>query len=301
MFAGLETAVRSVSETRIRAHLEALVGVRHPQADLAALQRAEAYVRDHFTAAGLDTQSLPFTDDGQRFHNIVGTSKGTERPNETALVLAHMDSVADSPGADDNASGVAVLLELATILGRTRFKRTVKFVGTNLEERSEDRPEAPLLRGTNALLDVIRRDKWAVTGVLDLEMVGFAGDALPQRAPAGMPVPVPKQGNFIALVANQASADLIRYFKTAVESFAPRLPLLPLVVPGRGEMLPDVRRSDHAAFWDADIPALMVTDTSNFRNPHYHQPTDTLETLNLAFMAEVARASAGALASLASL
>jgi Zn-dependent M28 family amino/carboxypeptidase len=68
----------------------------------------------------------------------------------------------------------------------------------------------------------------------------------------------------------------------------PHLPIVPLIVPGNGEKLPDTRRSDHTSFWEQGFPAVMLTDTANFRNPHYHRPTDTLETLNLDFIAAVA-------------
>jgi hypothetical protein len=79
----------------------------------------------------------------------------------------------------------------------------------------------------------------------------------------------------------------------------PHLPLVPLVVPGNGELMPDTRRSDHSAFWEEGYPAVMLTDTANFRNPHYHQPTDTLDTLNLDFMAAVADAVTAATHALA--
>jgi hypothetical protein len=79
----------------------------------------------------------------------------------------------------------------------------------------------------------------------------------------------------------------------------PYLPVVPLMVPGNGEQLPDTRRSDHASFWEEGLPAVMLTDTANFRNPHYHQPTDTLETLNLGFMASVADGVTAAIRSLA--
>jgi hypothetical protein len=91
------------------------------------------------------------------------------------------------------------------------------------------------------------------------------------------------------MVGNQAAAGLANLMMEAGRGAVPELPLIPLIVPGRGEQLPDTRRSDHAAFWDEDYPAIMLTDTANFRNPHYHRATDTLETLNLEFIEQVTR------------
>jgi len=91
-------------------------------------------------------------------------------------------------------------------------------------------------------------------------------------------------------VGNEASRGLVEAFVQAVGRYRIPLPVVPLVVPGNGEILSDTRRSDHAPFWDMGYRAVMVTDTANFRSPHYHQPTDTLDTLNIPFAAEVCRA-----------
>jgi hypothetical protein len=106
-------------------------------------------------------------------------------------------------------------------------------------------------------------------------------------------VPIPAVGNFIAVVGNERSKKLIDGFALAVERYRVDLPFVEMAVPGNGEQLPDSRRSDHASFWDEGYKAIMVTDTTNFRTPHYHRPSDTLETLNLEFAAKVCCASAG--------
>ena len=109
-----------------------------------------------------------------------------------------------------------------------------------------------------------------------------------------MPIAVPTVGDFLGIVGNVASAHLVKAVEAAANQAVPNLRTISLVVPGNGELLPDTRRSDHAAFWHHGYPAVMLTDTANFRNPHYHQSTDTIETLNLAFMEQVARAVAAA-------
>lgn len=296
----IRDAIASISPERLQSHLERLEGVRHPVAAPEALHRAEDHVHASFKAAGLDTVDCTFSDDGRPYRNIVATSPGETHPAESVLVIAHMDTVAGSPGADDNASGVAGVLEIARALAPFRFARTVRYIGVNLEERTSDAADAPMVRGARALLDMAKAERWNIRGVLDLEMIGFASESVPQGAPAGFPPGLPPQGNFVAAVGNEASAFLVQAFGASIPEHAADLPFVPFIVPRQGETMPDVRRSDHAAFWDAGIPAIMITDTANFRNPHYHQATDRAGTLNFEFMARVARAAAGALVNLAS-
>ena len=132
-----------------------------------------------------------------------------------------------------------------------------------------------------------------------LESVAYAGEAAPQKKPKGLPMELPEFGNFVAVVGNEVSAGLVESFAQATSRYQISLPVLPLVVPGTGEMMPDTRRSGHSPFWDSGFRAVMVTDTANLRNPNYHEPTDTLETLNLPFAAEVCRAVCGVVADLA--
>jgi Zn-dependent M28 family amino/carboxypeptidase len=214
-------------------------------------------------------------------------------------VLAHFDTVATSPGADDNASGIAVLLELATLLSTFRFERSIQLVGVNLEENAGPDGAGQGTRGSRALAGFAREQAWDIEGVVVLESVAYAGDSVLQTAPAGIPLEVPAKGDFIALIGNENSKGLVQHFGAAIDRHRIPLPYLPLVVPGNGEMLPDTRRSDHAPFWDNGYRAIMVTDTTNFRNPHYHQPSDTLETLNLDFAGQVCRATAGLVIELA--
>ena len=132
-----------------------------------------------------------------------------------------------------------------------------------------------------------------IRGAIVLECVGYAcSEEGSQFAPAGVPIAVPSTGDFLAIIANTASAELAGAVERAANRHVPDLKTLSLLVPGKGERLPDTRRSDHAPFWDHGYPAIMLTDTANFRNPHYHQLTDTLATLDLTFMQRVAQAVA---------
>ena len=291
--------LNDVSIDRIRDHIRRLAVVRHPVAAPAALDQAAGYLAEIFASLGYTMSEHRFEDGGRPFSNLIATRTGIRYPEQRVIVLAHYDTVSTSPGADDNASGVALLLELATVLAARQFEKSVQFIGVNLEENALDCDAGTGTRGSSALARFAREQSWEIEGVVVLESVAYAGESVPQKVPAGIPLQVPEIGDFIAVIGNEASRGMVRDFGQAIERHRIPLPFLQLVVPGNGEMLPDTRRSDHAPFWDNGYPAIMVTDTTNFRNPHYHQPSDTPETLNLPFAAQVCKASLALLMELA--
>lgn len=289
----------AVSVAGIRKHITSLEGVRHPVAAPAALERARQYIHDTLQALGYPIDEQIFPDNGGEFSNVIATRAGASQPDRRVLVLAHYDTVSNSPGADDNASGVAVLLELAALFAAFSFDKTVQFIAVNLEENGDESVSCTGLRGSLALAALAREEGWDIEAVLVLESVAFAGASVRQTKPAGLPLDVPETGDFIAAIGNERSRLLVRAFEQAARRCGASLPVVSLVVPGNGEMFRDTRRSDHAPFWDLGYPAVMFTDTTNFRSPHYHQPSDTLETLNLPFAAEVCKAVAALLIDLA--
>ena len=299
----IEDVIAQVSVDRIRAHVRALEGVRHPIAAPEALEQATDYIQAELEACGHPVELHRFPAHDREFRNIVATHRGTRFPEERLLILGHYDTVDNSPGADDNASGVAVVLEIARLLAPLRFERTVQFVAVSLEERqlAGGTIETAGLFGSRALAAEAREQGWSLAGVIVLETIAYAGPDIVQRTPEGLPFSLPAVGDFLGVVGNEVSTGLVAAFVRAVGRYAIPLPIVPLVVPGNGEMLPDTRRSDHASFWDQGYPAVMLTDTADFRTPHYHQPTDTLETCNLAFAAEVCRAVVGVVADVAGL
>jgi Zn-dependent M28 family amino/carboxypeptidase len=252
------------------------------------LQQVEEYLADTFAELGLQVSAHPFEALGGTYRNVVASllpTHGTQNRDNGAtaaplILAAHYDTVEGSPGADDNASALAVLLETARRLRGTDRSREVLCIGFCLEEEN--------LLGSRAYAAELKAAGQHVAGAIVLECVGFAcGRDGSQTVPPGVPIAVPTVGNFLAIVGNAASAALAA---SVARAAGPHVPVVPLVIPGNGERLPDARRSDHAAFWDHGFPAVMLTDTANFRNPHYHRPTDTLETLDLAFLADVAAA-----------
>jgi len=271
-------------------HLGTLIGERHPVTAPASLRRAEAYLAEQFTLLGLDVSTHPFRARGETYRNVIGTmlpQKGDSPRAEGGLspspliIAAHYDTVEGSPGADDNASALAVMLEVARSLRGVPLARSVRFIAFCLEEEN--------LLGSLAYASSLQAAGEAICGAIVLECVGYArSEEGSQQQPP--PIAVPSVGDFLGIVGNAASAPLVKAVEAAANQAVPDLKTISLVVPGNGELLPDTRRSDHAAFWHHGYPAVMLTDTANFRNPHYHRPTDTLETLNLAFMEQVARA-----------
>jgi len=276
-----------LSESRIRQDLAALVGPRDPYEHVQALNAAGTYVAEQFHAAGLTVSEDAFRAEGHLVRNIVGIHRGMSAPQEEVLVVAHYDTKPGTPGADDNASAVAAMIESARALASTRFERTLIFVGFTLEEYG--------YQGSRRFARRAKEERREIVGVLDLEMVGFTSPV--QRLPPG--IRGRSIGDFIGVVGNRKSRRLVETFVASARRAVPSLPVESLVVSWNGYLLPIVRLSDHAPFWDAGFPAVMITDTSFLRNPHYHLPSDTLETLDLPFLTRVATATAATAAHLA--
>lgn len=289
----------NASIDRLRTHIAALEGVRHPVAAPEALERAAGYVAARLLELGYGISELPVPHGRRSFRTVVATREGVLPDAGRMLLVAHYDTVAGSPGADDNASGVAVLLEAATILAGCSFERTIQFVAVPLEENQVEGDADSGTVGSSALAAHARLNGWKIDGVIVLESVAYALAKAPQGSPPGLPVAVPERGDFIAVIGNEPSRVLAGAFIRAAGHPHVALPAVPLMVPGNGERIPDSRRSDHAPFWDQGYRAIMLTDTTNFRNPHYHLPSDTLETLNLHFAAQVCDAVVGAFVELA--
>jgi Zn-dependent M28 family amino/carboxypeptidase len=266
--------------TRVTRHLHALVGERHPEGDPKALGDCARYLAQQFADCGWTTTRQSFRAWGKTYRNILAVKNPSGHRNDHAapiLIGAHYDTVINSPGADDNASALAVLLEVAYHLKRTALKGPVWLAAFCLEEQG--------LLGSQAFASRLKRTHQQLAGTIILECVGFAShDEGSQRIPTGVPIAVPSVGNFLAIIGNEESRSLVTAIERSAARSVPTLNTLGLAVPGRGMTLPDVRRSDHAAFWDEGFQAVMLTDTANFRNPHYHQPTDTIDTLDLTFL-----------------
>ena len=280
----------SAHADRFIPHLQRIIGERHPDSSPESLRGTADYLRQQFTSLGLSTVSHEFSAWGRIYENVIATTPHDRDSSAAPLILAaHYDTVIGSPGADDNASALAVLLDVARQVVNVRLQRPVRLIAFCLEEEN--------LLGSRAYAAHLTSTQQSILGAIVLECVGYTRDEEgSQKIPPGVPVTVPTVGNFLAVIGNQGSHALTMVVEQAMKS---RIPVVPLVVPGNGELLPDTRRSDHTSFWEQGFPAVMLTDTANFRNPNYHQPTDTIETLNLDFMGQVADGVVAAVVELA--
>lgn len=278
-----------VDERRLEATVRRLEGPRHPRSAPTALAAGESLVADELSAAGLRTERQSFRHQGTSYNNVVATLPGHDSERPWLLVGAHFDTVADTPGADDNASGVAVLLEVARHAALLEPRRTVQFVGFNLEEPQDI--VGTYRVGSARFAERARRERRRYAGALVLEMVGYT-----DRRDGSQQVPplvfksVPSSGTFLVAVGDGRSRSLLRTFDHAARNHVPQLTVVTYGTRLRGWLLPLTRLSDNASFWDRRYPALMITDTAFLRNPHYHQPSDCADTLDFIFMKHVAQA-----------
>ncbi len=281
---------------RLRADVDALathIGSRTLLAHPRQLRRAADHVVAGLTAAGYAVQRLPFDALGRPVENLEATKAGTKRPAEVVVVGAHYDSMPGTPGADDNASGVAVMLELARLLADRPLDRTVRFVGFVNEEAPFFKDEG---MGSLVYARAAAAAKTDIVAMLSLEMLGCYDDRPGSQAyPAPLSLFYPDTGDFVAFVGDLGARGLVRQATRLFREHA-RFPSEALAGPAR---LPGVDFSDHWSFRQAGFPAIMVTDTAFYRNPRYHEPTDAADTLDYDRMARVARGLAEVVAGLA--
>ncbi len=294
----LSAALGEVRDADLRRWVETFVGPRHGQWDPEALAQRGEGLAEEFRLIGFEPNIDHFRYLGRLHFNVVATLHGSEPRRPWLLVGAHYDAIIGSPGADDNASGIAVLLAVARALYRLRLAATLQFVGFTLEE-----PQTGLDRyrhGSRHFARQARLTRRQYEGVFILEMVGYT-DHRPgsQKVPWGILKSVPTVGDFLGVIGDRRSRRLLACLEDAAARYVPELKVVTYWVFLKGRLIPMSRWSDHAPFWDQGYPAVMLTDTAFLRNPHYHQPSDTPETLDYPFMVNVARAVIATLAQLA--
>ena len=285
--------IRDVAKTveRLREHVHHLtitIGERSvgmPE----NLEKTATYIESFYRDLEITPQRESYTYDSFIVASIVAKIDLGMNPAKHYLVGAHYDSVWGTVGADDNASAIAVQLETArelkSLLGGKDLGIAVTFVSFPLEE--------PPAYGTRYMASKMyakkaKRENEQIDGMLCLEMVGYTCH---QEGCQDYPFPLmfmdyPKEGNFIGIVGNLRSKSLTNSLYRAFQK-NPDLPVVKLTVPFGGWLLPSVRLSDHSPFWDQGYKAVMITDSAFYRNPHYHLPSDTIDTLDFQFMANL--------------
>lgn len=245
------------------------------------LNSAAQYVEDSLRSLGYAPQSEEFTTQGMAVRNIFVEIHGRQLANEIVLVGAHYDSVYGCPGADDNATGVAALLEIARELRGYAPSRTIRLVAWVNEEPPYFQTPA-MGSWVNAKRAHQRNER--ISAAISLETIGLYSDAPDsQHYPAGFSLFFPSNGNFVAFVGNLSSRALVRdsigYFRKTTQ-----FPSEGIAAPAG---LAGVGWSDHWSYWQEGYPAIMITDTALFRNPNYHKVSDTPEKLNYESMSRV--------------
>jgi len=269
--ASLESDVRELSEG---------IGERNV-ARPEALQRATSFVERGLARSGLPVQRQSFLVSGVECSNLEVEIAGSRRPQQIVVVGAHYDSAIGTPGADDNASGTAALLALAKRLRSRKLERTLRFVAFVNEEPPHFQTTD---MGSWRYAKRCRERGEHVSAMLSLESIGYFSDVEgSQSYPPPLSLFFPSRGDFIGVVGNTASRELVR---RSIDSFRrhARFPSEGAAVPG---LLPGVGWSDHWAFWQEGYPAVMVTDTAPFRNPHYHLATDRADQVDFERLARV--------------
>jgi len=254
--------------------LATTIGERHLGTHGDALQKAADWIAGRFEATGYTVGRECFPVGGQQACNLVAEVPGGAAASEVVVVGAHYDSAEGTPAADDNGSGVAALLHLAGVFHDAKPSRTLRFVAFANEEPPHFWTET---MGSLVYARACRARSDNVVAMLSLESIGYYSDAPGSQ---GFPFPLslfyPKQGNFLAFVANVSSRRLLAEVGRSFRETA--------TVPSQGAAVPEkivgVGWSDQWSFWQVGYPGVMVTDTAIFRNPNYHHPTDTPDTLD---------------------
>lgn len=276
---------RSIAD-QLRSDVTALAGDIGPRSVFQGdtLKRAERYIAEQMTKAGWVVTRQTYQVNDVECANLVVERRGLSTPGEIVVIGAHYDTVPQTPGADDNGSGVAVLLALAHTLADAKPARTLRLVAFANEEPIYFQTA---LMGSLVYAKECRARGDNITAMISLETMGYFRDEEDtQKYPFPLSLFYPSRGNFLAVVGNRDSRELVKRV-TATFRATKALPTESASLPGG---LQGVGWSDHWSFWQVGYPAVMVTDTAPFRNPNYHRPGDTVDTLDYARLADAVHA-----------
>ena len=271
---------------RLNYHLSQIVRERDPYIASGGHFLVREYIRESLAQWG-EVAIHKFEYKGKTHQNLIlNLNKETDSSLPPILIGAHYDAVPGTPGADDNATGVAVLLELAAVFAASPLKYPVRLVAFDLEEYG--------LIGSSFYAKYIKENRQKLRLMLSLEMLGYCDNAPNSQTYPNVLEPFySDRGNFIALVGNLTSLpDLISLSRQMKKHGTP-CEILP--DPSSGKLVPITGFSDHRPFWEQKYRAIMVTDTAMLRNPHYHKSSDTIETLDLDFLTNVCQSLIAAL------
>jgi Zn-dependent M28 family amino/carboxypeptidase len=287
----------TIDPAELRRHVTKLateIGERNTD-EPAAYRAAADYIEAELRAAGYTTARQTFRAGGMDCVNIEAELTGATNPDEIIVIGGHYDSVSESPGANDNGSGVAATLAIARMMAGHPMARTIRFVAFANEEPPYFQTAQ---MGSLVYARRCRERGEKIVGMISLETIGFYSDAPgSQHYPPPLAAAHSSTGNFIGFVSDTESSDLLARFTEAfrrASDFPVETASIPAAIPGTGW-------SDHWSFWQEGYPAIMITDTAPFRYPHYHTPDDTPDKIDYERMAAVVAGVAEAVRSLATL
>jgi Peptidase family M28 len=278
----MNTAIRN----HLYRHVDTLAGLIGPRvlSNPVSIKATTGYIERQWRDMGFEVRHESFDALGQTATNLFVEIPGLKPNNQVVILGAHYDTVLGTPGADDNASAVATLLEVSRLLIGVHGQRTIRLIAFACEEPPYFNFNS---MGSQHHAAGCRSRQEDIVGMLCLEMVGYFTDDRVQRVPSSIPKWLhwlfPRRGNFLAAVGNLKSIPLAWVFRRGFKSGA-NFPLFSICLPKR---VSEIQLSDNRAFWDQGYPALMLTDTSFLRNPHYHQSTDLPNTLDYDAMTHV--------------
>ena len=270
-------AAGAADSSRLRRHLLALINTPQPRnyQHPASLNQAADYIRRELQAAGACPLDQPYEVQGETYRNLIGSFGPETGPR--FVIGAHYDVCGEQPGADDNGSGVAALLELARLLGQqSNLPCRIDLVAYTLEE-------PPFFRtrqmGSYVHAQSLRAAGVPVRGMVALEMLGYYDDRKhSQRYPFGpLKLLFGNRGNYVTVAQKFGNGRFGRQFARRYKATA-GLPVRRFKAPA---WLPGIDFSDHLNYWQFGYSAVLLTDTAFYRNHHYHQPTDTLDRLDM--------------------
>lgn len=274
---------------RLRDRLTQIVRERDPYIASGGHFLVKEYIRQSLAQWG-EVENYEFEFQGKTHQNLIlNLNSASESNLPPILIGAHYDAVPGTPGADDNATGVAVLLELAAVFSASPIKYPIRIVAFDLEEYG--------LLGSIPYARHLKENQQKLRLMLSLEMLGYCNPAPKSQTYPNILKPFySDRGDFIALVGNlTAFPDLIRLNRQIKRHGTP-CEILP--DPSSGKLVPITGFSDHRPFWQQKYRAIMVTDTAMLRNPHYHKSSDTIDTLDLDFLTNVCQSLSAALRSI---
>ncbi len=279
-----DSAAETETSKRLKqtiAHLTEKIGERNLSKPK-KLDETVTFVQQSFESKGYIIERQTFSVSGVECHNLIAEVVGSVSPKEVVLIGAHYDSARGTPGANDNGTGLAALMEIAGQLRGKKFSRTLRFVAFANEEPPYFQRDGLMGSWVHAKACRARGDDLKV--VMSLETMGyFTDEPQSQKYPPLLAALYPSTGNFIGFVSNLESRplliDCVKNFREHCKVDS-QLAALPSELKGVGW-------SDHWSFWQEGYAGIMVTDTAPFRYPHYHEPTDTLDKIDFVRYSQV--------------